>query len=282
MYEIDTKTLTRAIHNNVTAALLEDIGDGDITGQLISEDAFTEARIIIRERAILCGQQWANEVFRQIDPSVSIEWLVEEGNWVEADTVLCCISGPARSLLSGERSALNFLQLLTGIATRAQGYSSLVTGTQVKLLDTRKTLPGLRLAQKYAVTCGGCHSHRTGLYDAFLIKENHIAACGGIARAIQTARQTGIEAPVEIEVEDLSELKQALEASADIIMLDNFTLDDLRTAVTWCNGSAVLEASGGVTEKTLADIASTGVDYISLGTLTKDIKAADLSMRLSL
>ncbi|KXS38056.1 MAG: nicotinate-nucleotide pyrophosphorylase [Halomonadaceae bacterium T82-2] len=282
MYHIDKTALDQAVHDNIAAALLEDIGSGDITGQLIADDVYSEANLMIRESAILCGQQWVNEVFRQIDQSVKIEWLVAEGDWIDEDTVLCNIYGPARSILSGERSALNFLQLLTGIATRSHGYASMVRDTGAKLLDTRKTLPGLRLAQKYAVTCGGCHSHRTGLYDAFLIKENHITACGGIAKAIHAARLTGIKVPVEIEVEDLYELKQALDSDADIIMLDNFTLDDLYTAVNLNNGRAILEASGGVNEKTLSDIARTGVDYISLGTLTKDIKAADLSMRLSL
>ncbi|WP_129138981.1 carboxylating nicotinate-nucleotide diphosphorylase [Modicisalibacter coralii] len=282
MYEIDKEALARAIHDNVAAALLEDIGSGDITSHLIPENIHAEATVTTRERAVMCGSRWVDEVFREIDQGVKIEWVASDGDMVEANTPLCHLSGSARSLLSGERSALNFLQLLMGIATRCHAYSTLVGNTHAKLLDTRKTLPGLRLAQKYAVTCGGCHSHRTGLYDGFLIKENHIMSCGGISEAITAARQTGLEAPIEIEVENLSELKQALAAKADIIMLDNFTLDDMYSAVQLNNGSAVLEASGGITENTLADIAQTGVDYISLGTLTKDVKAADLSMRLSL
>ncbi|OHC26934.1 MAG: nicotinate-nucleotide diphosphorylase (carboxylating), partial [Pseudomonadales bacterium RIFCSPLOWO2_12_59_9] len=219
---------------------------------------------------------------RQLDPRVAVQWQVRDGERVSPNQILFTLDGPARALLSGERSALNFLQTLSAVATRSQHYADLVQGTAVKLLDTRKTLPGLRLAQKYAVTCGGCHNHRIGLYDAFLIKENHIAACGGIAQAIAAAQQIAPGKPVEVEVESLAELEQALAAGADIIMLDELSLDDMRTAVKLTAGRAKLEASGGIKDSTLRSVAETGVDYISLGTLTKDIKAVDLSMRLSL
>ncbi|MDA8482033.1 carboxylating nicotinate-nucleotide diphosphorylase [Pseudomonas resinovorans] len=274
--------LTAEIEANVRTALQEDIGSGDITAQLIPEDRQARATVITREAAIISGTAWVNEVFRQIDPRVKVEWQVQDGDRAEANQALFHLEGPARALLSGERSALNFLQCLSGVATRVSHYVELVKGTQVKLLDTRKTLPGLRLAQKYAVTCGGGHNHRIGLYDAFLIKENHIAASGGIAQAIDAAHRIAPGKPVEVEVESLDELQQALDAGADIIMLDELSLDDMRTAVTLTNGRAKLEASGGVNETTLRTIAETGVDYVSIGTLTKDVKAIDLSMRLSL
>ena len=274
--------LRSEITANVQTALREDLGSGDITAQLIAAERTASARIITREAATICGTAWVDEVFRQLDPQVCVNWLVQDGQRVTADQTLFTLQGPARALLSGERSALNFLQTLSAVATHSQHYADLVAGTQVKLLDTRKTLPGLRLAQKYAVTCGGCHNHRIGLYDAFLIKENHIAACGGIAQAIQAAQQIAPGKPVEVEVESLEELQQALDAGADIIMLDELSLEDMRTAVHLTAGRAKLEASGGINASTLRSVAETGVDYISLGTLTKDIKAVDLSMRLSL
>ncbi|MCJ1884850.1 carboxylating nicotinate-nucleotide diphosphorylase [Pseudomonas sp. LA21] len=274
--------LSGEIQANVRAALAEDVGSGDITAQLIPAERDASARIITRENATVAGSAWVDEVFRQVDPRVQVKWQVKDGEQVSADQTLFTLEGPARALLTGERSALNFLQLLSGTATRARHYADLVEGTGVKLLDTRKTLPGLRLAQKYAITCGGCHNHRIGLYDAFLIKENHIAACGGIAQAITEAHRIAPGKPVEIEVEDLTELRQALDAGADIIMLDELSLDDMRTAVALTAGRAKLEASGGITEATLRTVAETGVDYISIGTLTKDVKALDLSMRLSL
>lgn len=274
--------LSREIQANVRAALAEDVGSGDITAQLIPAERDASARIITRENATLAGTAWVDEVFRQVDPRVQVKWQARDGEQVSADQTLFTLEGPARALLTGERSALNFLQLLSGTASRARHYADLVEGTGVKLLDTRKTLPGLRLAQKYAITCGGCHNHRIGLYDAFLIKENHIAACGGITQAIAAAHQIAPGKPVEIEVEDLDELRQALDAGADIVMLDELSLDDMRTAVSLTAGRAKLEASGGITESTLRTIAETGVDYISIGTLTKDVKALDLSMRLSL
>lgn len=282
MYRIDSQALGEAITRNVTEALEEDIGNGDITAQLVAPDDQGEARITAKEDATLCGVAWVDEVFRQLDPAVRIEWHVADGDRVEPGQTLCRLTGNARSLLSGERSALNFLQMLSGTATRSRHYADLVEGTAVKLLDTRKTLPGLRLAQKYAVACGGCHSHRMGLYDAYLIKENHIAACGGIAPAIEAARRLAPGKPIEVEVETLDELRQTLEGLPDMIMLDNFSLEDMREAVSRTAGRAKLEASGGVTEATLSDIAATGVDFISLGTLTKDVAAIDLSMRLSL
>lgn len=265
----------------VAHALREDIGSGDITAQLIPETVSATARVITRETATLCGRDWVNEVFRQVDDSVDITWLASDGNQVDADQPLFEISGPARSLLTGERTALNFLQLLSGTATACRHYADIVAGTGVKLLDTRKTLPGLRNAQKYAVTQGHCFNHRIGLYDAFLIKENHIASCGGIEQAVKNARAIGGDKAVEIEVESLDELRQAIDAGADIIMLDNFSLDAMKTAVAQNQGRAKLEASGNVTVETLRQIAETGVDYISIGALTKHLRAVDLSMRIS-
>ncbi|WP_285962463.1 carboxylating nicotinate-nucleotide diphosphorylase [Pseudomonas tohonis] len=274
--------LNAEIEANVRRALTEDVGSGDITAQLIPEERLAHATIITREAAVIAGTAWVDAVFRQIDPRVAVHWQVADGDKVQPNQPLFHLEGPARALLSGERSALNFLQCLSGVATRVAHYVELVQGTQVKLLDTRKTLPGLRLAQKYAVTCGGGHNHRIGLYDAFLIKENHIAACGGIAEAITAAHRIAPGKPVEIEVESLDELNQALAAGADIVMLDELSLDDMRTAVTLSAGRAKLEASGGINETTLRTIAETGVDYISIGTLTKDVRAVDLSMRLSI
>lgn len=270
------------IEANVHRALVEDIGSGDITAQLIPTERLASARIITREAAVVCGTAWVDAVFRQVDPRVSVHWQVQDGERVSADQTLFTLEGPARALLTGERSALNFLQTLSAVATRCRHYADLVADTPVKLLDTRKTLPGLRLAQKYAVTCGGCHNHRIGLYDAFLIKENHIAACGGIVQAIAAAHSIAPGKPVEVEVESLKELREALEAGADIVMLDELSLDDMREAVRLNASRAKLEASGGINDSTLRTIAETGVDYISLGTLTKDVKAVDLSMRLML
>ncbi|WP_236210076.1 carboxylating nicotinate-nucleotide diphosphorylase [Metapseudomonas otitidis] len=274
--------LSAEIEANVRRALTEDIGSGDITAQLIPEERLAHATVITREAAVIAGTAWVDAVFRQLDPRVAVHWQVADGDRVQPNQPLFHLEGPARTLLSGERSALNFLQCLSGVATRVAHYVDLVKGTSVKLLDTRKTLPGLRLAQKYAVTCGGGHNHRIGLYDAFLIKENHIAACGGITQAINAAHRIAPGKPVEVEVENLDELQQALEAGADIIMLDELSLDDMRTAVTLTAGRAKLEASGGINDTTLRTIAETGVDYISIGTLTKDVRAVDLSMRLSL
>jgi len=268
------------IPRTVAFALEEDVRTGDITASLIPADNTAHARVITREQAVICGVEWVNEVFRQIDPTTVVTWHVQDGDRAEPNQVLFELQGKARSLLTGERCALNFLQTLSGTATVCRRYADIVKGTSVKLLDTRKTIPGLRTAQKYAVTCGGCYNHRIGLYDAFLIKENHIAACGGIAAAVSAAHSIAPGKPVEVEVENFDELEQALSAGADIIMLDDFDLEGMRKAVALVNGHAKLEASGGVRESTLLAIAQTGVDYISIGGLTKDCKATDLSMRV--
>ena len=270
-----------AIQANVAAALIEDVGDGDITAALIDVSTQASAQIITREAGVLCGRPWVDEVFAALDPAVDIHWEKADGDKVEKDDLLFTLEGPARSLLTGERAALNFLQLLSGTASACQRYAEQVADTGVRLLDTRKTIPGLRLAQKYAVRCGGCHNHRIGLFDAFLIKENHIHACGGIKAAVEAARELAPGKPVEVEVESLEELEQALAAGSDRVMLDNFALDAMLTAVEITAGRAELEASGNVTEITLVPIAKTGVDFISIGALTKDCKALDLSMRLS-
>jgi nicotinate-nucleotide pyrophosphorylase (carboxylating) len=282
MQTLDLAQLQPEIERNVRLALAEDIGSGDITARLIPADLRATARVITREDAVVCGSAWVNEVFRQLDPHTRVTWLVNEGEQVSADRTLFQLEGPARVLLSGERCALNFLQTLSAVATRCRQFADLVSDTPVRLLDTRKTIPGLRLAQKYAVSCGGCQNHRIGLYDAFLIKENHIAACGGIGPAVAAARQIAPGKPVEVEVENLDELQQALDAGTDIIMLDELSLEDMRSAVRISAGRARLEASGGISQGNLREIAQTGVDYISLGTLTKDIRAIDLSMRLSM
>jgi nicotinate-nucleotide pyrophosphorylase (carboxylating) len=273
--------LAQRIRENVTAALAEDIGSGDITAQLIPAHQQAKATIITREDCVFCGKDWVIEVFAQLDKNVQIEWNIDDGESATANSTLFSLSGNARSLLTGERAALNFVQTLSGTATTSRYYANLVAHTKVKLLDTRKTLPGLRDAQKYAVAAGGCHNHRIGLYDAFLIKENHIAACGGIAAAVTLARAIAPNKPVEVEVENFAELEQALTANADIIMLDNFTQEDMCKAVAINKGQAKLEASGNVTELTLPLIAETGVDFISIGALTKHCKAVDLSMRIA-
>jgi nicotinate-nucleotide pyrophosphorylase (carboxylating) len=265
----------------VARALEEDIGDGDVTAQLIPADQHALARVITREKSIICGQAWVDEVFRQVDSSLKLSWKVSDGETVYADKTLFEIEGPAQSILTGERAALNFLQFLSGTATTCQQYADIVAGTAVRLLDTRKTIPGLRTAQKYAVTCGGCFNHRIGLFDAFLIKENHIAACGSIEKAISTARDQAPGKTVEIEVESLKELEKAITAGADIVMLDNFSISDMHKGVAIAKGKTKLEASGNVTEETILTIAQTGVDYISIGALTKHCYAIDLSMRLS-
>ena len=275
-----TERLRQSRIEAVALSLREDIGDGDITAQLIPAKKQAAGRVITREQATIAGREWVNEVFRQVDSSVSLEWLVEDGQTVSPDQVLFRMEGTARSLLTAERAALNWLQTLSGVATNCAGYAARVAHTGVRLLDTRKTLPGLRLAQKYAVTCGGCHNHRIGLWDAFLIKENHISACGSIAGAIGEARRIAPGRPVEVETESLTELEQALSAGADIIMLDEFSIEDLNAAVAMNKGRAKLEASGGINANTLVPIAETGVDYISIGALTKDVRAVDLSMRL--
>ncbi|MGQ7288068.1 carboxylating nicotinate-nucleotide diphosphorylase [Vreelandella venusta] len=273
--------LAEEIRASAAHLLAEDIGPGDITAQLIPENQWATASIITREPAVLCGVAWVDEIFRRLDNRVTLRWQAADGDSLQADQCFLELEGPARSLLTGERAALNMLQTLSATATSTRHYVDLIEGTNVRLLDTRKTLPGMRLAQKYAVTCGGGHNHRIGLWDAFLIKENHITACGGIQAAVEQARKLASDLPVEVEVETFEELDQALAAKADIIMLDNFALEDLHVAVEINGGRATLEASGNVDAATLKAIADTGVDCISSGALTKDLKSIDLSMRIT-
>lgn len=266
---------------NVSQALDEDRGAGDITAQLIPEDTRASAEVITRQAAVICGRPWVNEVFRRVDPRVEIEWNASDGEYVEENRILLRAQGPARGLLTAERTALNFLQTLSGTATRTRYYTRLIEHTSAKVLDTRKTIPGLRHGQKYAVSCGGGHNHRMGLFDAFLIKENHITACGSIEQAILSARRLHPDKRIEVEVENLDEYRQAVDAAPDWIMLDNFSLSDLKTAVDQLDTDIKLEASGGIEDDSeLVAIAETGVHYISLGTLTKHVSAIDLSMRL--
>jgi nicotinate-nucleotide pyrophosphorylase (carboxylating) len=268
-----------AIRDDVARALAEDLGSGDLTADLIPISLRAEAAVISREAAVVCGTPWFDEVFHRLDPAVRIDWKIRDGDEVTPNQVLCTLAGPARALLSGERTALNFLQTLSGTATRVRRYAAAVAGTGARVLDTRKTLPGLRLAQKYAVRCGGGQNHRLGLYDAILIKENHILAAGSVGEAVAAARRAAPGKLVEVEVENLDELQQALTAEAEIILLDNFSVADLRRAVALRYGAVKLEASGGVTLDNIRAIADTGVDYISVGALTKDLQAVDLSMR---
>lgn len=268
------------VKNNVRAALAEDIGSGDITASLIPSDTQASAQVITREAGIVCGRAWVDEVFAQVDSTIVLCWNVCDGQHVTANEILFTAKGSARGLLTAERCALNFLQLLSGTATACQRLAETVSNSTVKLLDTRKTIPGLRIAQKYAVSCGSCYNHRVGLYDAFLVKENHINACGGIDKAVAQARAIAPDKLLEVEVENLGELGEALAAGCDRIMLDNFSLEQMTQAVKLSQGRVELEASGGVTQAMLKAIAATGVDYISIGALTKDTKAMDLSMRL--
>ncbi|MGF1842957.1 carboxylating nicotinate-nucleotide diphosphorylase [Vibrio clamense] len=272
------------ITRSVVDTIREDLGGtldpaADITASLIPEDAQNVATIITREHGVFCGKAWADEVFKQLGGQVTIEWHVQDGDKVEPNQTLCTLSGPSRALLTGERNAMNFIQTLSGCATTVAEYAKQIEGTGCRLLDTRKTIPGLRSALKYAVACGGGFNHRIGVFDAYLIKENHIIACGGIEKAVATAKQLNPGKPVEIETESLEELKHAIEAGADIIMLDNFTTDMMREAVKLNAGRAALENSGNVTLETIREFAETGVDYISVGALTKHLKAMDLSMR---
>lgn len=263
----------------VNQALDEDIGSGDITAELVGVDEILHARVITREPGVLCGRNFAETVFATVDASLLVGWHRADGDVLAADDLLFEVSGPARSVLTAERTALNFLQLLSGTASYSRSLAMLVEDLPVQLLDTRKTIPGLRLAQKYAVTCGGCHNHRIGLFDAFLIKENHIAACGGIESAIAAAKATAPGKPIEVEVESLDELQSAVSAGADRVMLDNFSLDAMREAVAIAAGRSELEASGNINEQTLRAIAETGVNFISIGALTKAVTPLDLSMR---
>jgi nicotinate-nucleotide pyrophosphorylase (carboxylating) len=264
----------------VARALQEDIGHGDITALLIPAEKDAQAVVICRDQAVICGRPWVDEVFRQLDPNTSIEWHIDEGDEVSPNQRLFTLSGNARVLLTGERAALNFLQTLSATATLARQYAALAINSDVRILDTRKTIPGLRLAQKYAVTVGGCDNHRLGLYDAFLIKENHIAACGGIGQAVAQARTIAADKLVEVEVESLDELYQALAAKADIVMLDNFSPEDIAQLAELDFGDTKIEVSGNITEETVQQYISSAVNYISSGSLTKHIRAVDLSMRL--
>lgn len=269
----------RLIAAQVELALAEDVGDGDLTAALVPVSAQGEARVISRQAAVLCGRDWFDEVYRQVDPSVAIDWSLAEGAALHDGLEVCRLRGPARALLTAERTALNFLQTLSGTATRAAQFVQAVDGTGVRILDTRKTLPGLRLAQKYAVTVGGASNHRIGLYDAILIKENHIEAAGSVEAALQAAQAIGSGVEIEIEVESLGQLEQALHAGARRVLLDNFGLETLREAVSLNSGRARLEASGGVSLETIRAIAETGVDDISVGEITKDLGSVDFSMR---
>ena len=272
--------LAAAFEQNIAAALAEDIGAGDWTAQLLPEDGVVQARLTVREAAVLCGAPWFEGVMAALDPRLLIHWHYAEGDQMQVDSAVCEITGPARSLMTAERAAMNFLQLLSGVATMTRAYVTLVAGTRAAILDTRKTLPGLRLAQKYAVRVGGGENQRLALYDGILIKENHIAAAGGIAPALRAAQSLQAGVTVQIEVENSVELKEALDAGAVSILLDNFSIEAMRAAVTLNAGRALLEASGGIQRDTVRAIAETGVDRISIGSLTKDIRAVDYSLRV--
>lgn len=269
------------IDSQVKLALLEDVGQQDLTAKLIPADALAEAQLITRQDAVLCGRDWFQAVFAQLDENIQIEWLARDGDELPADTVICRLKGPARNILTGERTAMNFLQTLSATATQSKRYADAVAGLPVKVLDTRKTLPGWRVAQKYAVRCGGCFNHRFGLYDGILIKENHINSAGSIAAAVAQAQSLNAGVTIEVEVENLDELNQALTAGADIVLLDNFELETLEQAVSITQKRTLLEASGGVSLANIRQIAETGVDRISVGALTKDIQAVDLSLRFN-
>ena len=269
------------IEESVHIALTEDVGLEDVTSKLIPEDDFSIASVIVRENAIICGIDWFEETFNQLDSEIFIEWNTDDGEAVTVNQQICTLSGSTRALLTGERTALNFLQTLSGTATLAKQYADAVAGTGTRILDTRKTIPGLRMAQKYAVSCGGCFNHRMGLYDAILIKENHILSIGSIKDAVEAARINSPELPVEVEVESIEEFEQALAAKVERVLLDNFDIEMLKQAVKINHRQIELEASGGITLDNIRSIAETGVDYISTGAITKDVKALDLSMRFS-
>lgn len=271
----------QSLEESVKAFLDEDVGSGDVTAAIISEHTMAEALVVCREDMLVCGQNWFDAVFACLDENISVDWLVNESDFIKANSQLCRLTGNARALLTGERTALNLLQTLSATATISYQYAQAVAGTGCKVLDTRKTIPGLRMSQKYAVKCGGCYNHRIGLFDAVLIKDNHIITAGSIAKAIAKAREI-TDVLVEVEVENLDEFQQALAAKPDRIMLDNFSLEDMREAVKKNTGSVELEASGNVELNNIRSIAETGVDYISVGALTKNIKAIDLSMRIEL
>lgn len=270
------------IRSEVERALAEDVGGGDLTADLLPAEGQGRATIISREHGVLCGRAWVDEVFRQVDPRIDVAWEVDDGAELQPDQLLCRLQGPVRALFTGERTALNFLQTLSGTATAAQKYARAVAGTGCRILDTRKTLPGLRLAQKYAVRCGGAHNHRIGLFDAVLIKENHIYAAGSITAALAAAQRLHPNVMIEVEVETLEQLDEALAAGARRVLLDNFSLEHLREAVRRTGERAELEASGNMSLERLREVAETGVDYISVGGITKHLRALDLSMRFAL
>jgi nicotinate-nucleotide pyrophosphorylase (carboxylating) len=287
-----TATLPDDIANTVKHALAEDIGPGDLTAMLVPEEAEGEATIISRDQAIFCGAAWLDEVYKQVDPNVTVEWLVSDGEQVNPNQTLCKLSGNARAMVTGERTALNFLQTLSGTATLAQKFAKRIKGTKAAVRDTRKTLPCLRKAQKYAVCCGGCENHRMGLYDAVLIKENHIIAAGSITEAVRQAKMLrdshGNAVPIEVEVETIAQLDEAVQAGAELVLVDNFSIPMLNKAVArnsdhkkYNRGQAKVEASGGITWENARSIADTGVDYLAVGTLTKDLESVDLSMRFA-
>lgn len=273
--------LQAALAENVATAIAEDVGAGDVTGLLVPADSIVQARVLVREAAVLCGRPWFDACMRAVDPALQVRWLQEEGAALQPDTVVCEISGPARSLLTAERPSLNFLQLLSGVATATHRYAKAIAGTRARVLDTRKTLPGLRLAQKYAVRIGGGENQRLALYDGILIKENHIAAAGGVTAAVRAAYALGRDVPVQVEVETLEQLDEALAAGATSVLIDNFTREQMVEAVRRNAGRALLEVSGGVNIDTIRGFAETGVDRISVGSLTKDIKATDYSLRVT-
>lgn len=276
---LDANVLETAVKHNVAAALAEDLGPGDVSAALIDAGTHARAVVITRTEGIFCGAPWVNEALAQVDQNIGIDWQVKDGDRLMPEQVLFTLNGAAASMLTAERTLLNFVQLLSGTATRTAKYVRLLDGTSTQLLDTRKTMPGLRIAQKYAVACGGGQNHRIGLFDAYLLKENHIAAAGSIGAAVAAAKQTDDNLPVEVEVETLDELQEAIDAAADIAMIDNFSLQQTRKACTLAAGRIKLEASGGIDETSIKDIAHTGVDYISIGDLTKTVTPLDLSMR---
>jgi len=276
---IPEKLLFESVQKNVVAALEEDLGSGDVTASLIQESTDISAKVISREEAVFCGKLWVTETVKQMSDQVRVSWHVDDGDWLKKDQLLFSLKGPARPILSAERTILNFCQLLSGTATKAYRYSQLLDNSKVQVLDTRKTVPGLRIAQKYAVECGGCKNHRIGLFDAFLIKENHIISCGGIENAIRLAKEKHPGLEVEVEVESLEELDKAISAGADIALIDNFTLGTTKQAVEMAKGKIKLEASGGITLASITKIIDSGVDYISIGDLTKEVIPVDLSMR---
>jgi nicotinate-nucleotide pyrophosphorylase (carboxylating) len=273
--------LTESIRRNVSTAVQEDVGNGDITAQLIAPETRLEMQLLCREPAVLCGTEWFNEAFLQLDPNTHIDWSATDGDSLEADQTICRLNGNARAMLTAERTALNFLQTLSGTATITHYYQSLIAHTPCKILDTRKTIPNLRLAQKYAVHCGGGMNHRIGLFDAFLLKENHLAACGSMSAAVQQARKLHPELLLEVEVENIDQLEQAIASQVDRVLLDNFDVAMLRQAVGLNAGRLKLEASGNITEQNIAKMAETGIDFISIGALTKHVHAVDFSLRFS-